>query len=193
MVAAAVDRFGSLDTLVLNAGIALAGSLADVDTALIDRMLAVNLRSVALGIAAALPHLERGTHPAIVTVASISGMRGEPTSGLYAASKAGVISLTRSAAVELGPRGIRVNAVCPGPTETPMTMPHMDADPVAAAYVRRTVPLKRFAAPEEIAEVIAFLASPAASYVNGAVVPVDGGLTANVGQDPPPDVRASAA
>jgi NAD(P)-dependent dehydrogenase (short-subunit alcohol dehydrogenase family) len=191
MVAAAVDRFGSLDTLVLNAGIAHAGSLADADAALIDRVLAVNLRSVALGIAAALPHLERGTEPAIVTVASISGMRGEPTTGLYAASKGGVVNLSRSAAVELGPRGIRVNCVCPGPTETPMTMPHMDADPVAAAYVRRTVPLKRFAAPEEIAEVIAFLASPAASFVNGAVVPVDGGITANVGQDPPPDVRAS--
>jgi NAD(P)-dependent dehydrogenase (short-subunit alcohol dehydrogenase family) len=147
----------------------------------------VNLRGVALGLRAALPALERGREPAVVTVASISGLGGEPFMSVYSASKGGVVSLTRSAAVELGSRGIRVNCVCPGPTVTGMTRPTLDGSPDVAAALRRAVPLRRLAQPEEIAEVIAFLASSAASYVHGAVVPVDGGITANAGQQPPPD------
>jgi meso-butanediol dehydrogenase/(S,S)-butanediol dehydrogenase/diacetyl reductase len=187
MVTTALERFGSLDALVLNAGIAHIGSLDRVRAQLIDRVLAVNLRGVVLGLRAALPGLQSGRDPAIVTVASISGMQGEPAMAIYAASKGGVINLTRSAAVELGPRGIRVNCVCPGATVTAMTQPVMDLDPGLAATVERNIPLKRFARPAEIAQVIAFLASPAASFVHGAVIPVDGGVTANVGQYPPPD------
>jgi meso-butanediol dehydrogenase / (S,S)-butanediol dehydrogenase / diacetyl reductase len=187
MVTTALERFGSLDALVLNAGIAHIGSLDRVHSQLIDRVLAVNLRGVALGLHAALPALQSGRDPAVVTVASISGMQGEPAMAIYAASKGGVINLTRSAAVELGPRGIRVNCVCPGATVTAMTQPVMDLDPALAATVERNIPLKRFARPAEIAQVIAFLASPAASFVHGAVIPVDGGVTANVGQYPPPD------
>lgn len=187
MVATALERFGSLDTLILNAGTASMGPLRDNDPALIDRVLAVNLGGVALGLRAALPALEQGREPVVVAVASISGMGGEPYMSLYSASKGAVVNLIRSAALELGPRGIRVNCVCPGPTLTAMTKPTLDANPAVADVVRGNVPLKRFADPSEVAEVIAFLASPAASFVHGAAVPVDGGVTANVGQMPPPD------
>jgi meso-butanediol dehydrogenase/(S,S)-butanediol dehydrogenase/diacetyl reductase len=189
MVAAAVEHFGGLDTLVLNAGVAHIGPLDGAHPELVDRVLAINLRGVVLGLRAALPALERSPAGAVVTVASISGMLGEPAMSVYAASKGGVVNLSRSAAVELGPRGIRVNCVCPGPTVTGMTRPVIESDPSVAEVVRRNVPLKRFAEPEEVARVIAFLASPAASFVHGAVLPVDGGVTANVGQYPPPSER----
>lgn len=196
MVDTAVERFGHLDVLVLNAGVAHIGPFEHTDPELIDRVLAVNLKGVALGLRAALPALEAGREPSVVAVASISGMAGEPHMSLYAASKGGVINLVRSAAVELGPRGIRVNCVCPGPTLTPMTEPTLRAMPEVGELVRRNVPLKRLADPAEVAAVICFLTSRAASFVHGAVLPVDGGVTANAGQYPPPDapaVRATAA
>jgi NAD(P)-dependent dehydrogenase (short-subunit alcohol dehydrogenase family) len=190
MVDLAVARFGSLDVLVLNAGIAPIGPLRKLTPELIDRVLGVNLRGVTLGLTSALPVLERSPAPAVVTVASISGMFGEPAMAIYAASKGGVINFTRAAAVELGPRGIRVNCVCPGPTMTGLSAPLIAAHPDVPETLRANVPLKRLAQPEEIASVICFLASPAASFVHGAVIPVDGGITANVGQYPPPAVPA---
>jgi NAD(P)-dependent dehydrogenase (short-subunit alcohol dehydrogenase family) len=152
-------------------------------------VLGVNLRGVALGIQAALPALERSDAAAIVTVASVSGLGGEPYMSIYSASKGGVINLTRSAAVELGSRGIRVNCVCPGTTITGMTRPAFEAEPERVRRMSRPVPLKRLGEASEIAAVIAFLASPAASYVNGAIVPVDGGTTANCGQQLPPEFQ----
>ena len=193
MVEVAVERFGGLDTLVLNAAVAHVAPLELAEAEEIDRILGVNLRGLVLGLRAGLPALEPSRRAAVVTVASISGMGGEPFMSLYAASKGGVINLSRSAAVELGARGVRINCVCPGPTITGMTKPTFDASPGAAASLARAVPLKRLAEPEEIAEVIAFLASPQASFVHGAVVPVDGGITANVGQQLPPEVPMRAA
>jgi NAD(P)-dependent dehydrogenase (short-subunit alcohol dehydrogenase family) len=193
MVEVAQRTFGSLDVLVLNAGIAAIGSLRKLTPELIDRVLGVNLRAVALGLAAAVPALEQATDPAVVTVASISGMFGEPAMAIYAASKGGVVNLTRSAAVELGPRGIRVNCVCPGPTLTGLAAPQIDQRPDIRETLRGNVPLKRLAQPAEIASVICFLASAAASFVHGAVIPVVGGFTANVGQYPPADPPASGA
>jgi NAD(P)-dependent dehydrogenase (short-subunit alcohol dehydrogenase family) len=193
MVEVAQRTFGSLDVLVLNAGIASIGSLRKLTPELIDRVLGVNLRAVALGFSAAVPALEQASDPAVVTVASISGMFGEPAMAIYAASKGGVVNLTRSAAVELGPRGIRVNCVCPGPTLTGLAAPQIDARPGIRETLRANVPLKRLAQPAEIASVICFLASAAASFVHGAVIPVDGGITANVGQYPPADPPARGA
>jgi NAD(P)-dependent dehydrogenase (short-subunit alcohol dehydrogenase family) len=185
-VATAVDRFGGLDVLVLNAAVAEVEPLEATSATAIDRVLGVNLRGVALGIQAALGALERSDAAAIVTVASVSGLGGEPFMSIYSASKGGVINLTRSAAVELGSRGIRVNCVCPGTTITGMTRPIFEAEPDRVRKMSRPVPLKRLGEASEIAAVIAFLASPAASYVNGAIVPVDGGTTANCGQQLPP-------
>jgi NAD(P)-dependent dehydrogenase (short-subunit alcohol dehydrogenase family) len=187
MVECATERFGGLHALVLNAGVASFCPLEQIAPDHLERVLAVNVRGVLLGLQAALPALRRAEAPSVVVTSSISGMAGDPYMSAYCASKAAVSNLARTAAVELGREGIRVNAVSPGPTLTTMTQPLLGADTPSNDLFRRRIPLKRFAEPSEIAAVIVFLASPAASFVTGAVVPVDGGITANVGQFQAPD------
>ncbi len=181
-VDAALDAFGRLDVAVLNAG--MAGGLQVEDDGAMDKfdqIIAVNVRAVALGIRHAAPAMratsDRG---AIVATASTSGLGGDPRNWAYNASKAAVINLVRGMAMDYGSQGIRINAVAPGPVETGMTqvltgMPH-----IHAAMARR-IPLQRWGQPSELAEAIWFLASPAASFVHGVVLAVDGGLSANAG------------
>ena len=118
----------------------------------------------------------------MVATASVSGLRADPGLWAYNSAKGAVVNLVRSAAIELGHEGIRVNGVCPGPTRTGMTRQIEQDAPEVFETLRRNIPLGRWGEASEIAEVIAFLVSPAASFVNGALVPVDGGILAHTGQ-----------
>lgn len=178
-VALAIDRFGRLDAAVFNAGVAMSGDLLSLPIEEFDRVMNVNVRAVVLGIRSAVTAMGEGG--AIVVTASTSGIGGDPDMWAYNTSKAAVINLVRATALDLGPRQIRVNAVAPGPTETGMTGRIRDLPAVWDSLRRRTA-LQRWGQPGEIAAVIGFLASNEASFVTGAVIPVDGGITANTGQ-----------
>jgi meso-butanediol dehydrogenase / (S,S)-butanediol dehydrogenase / diacetyl reductase len=178
LVDRAIELFGRLDAAVLNAAIVGSpplGARGSIDR--LDAILAVNVRGVALGIAASVPEL-RKTGGSIVATASTSGLRGDPGNWAYNASKAAVVNLVRAAALDNAVAGVRVNAVAPGPTATGMTKALMD-DSTRYAMVAERVPMQRFGVPREQAEVIFFLASPAASFVTGVTIPCDGGVSAN--------------
>ena len=183
-VADTVARFGSLDALVLNAGITGEGSLLDLDPSVFERVFATNVTGAFLVARAAIAHLleARG---AIVSVSSVAGLRSAPSSLAYCSSKAALTMLTQCIALDHGPAGVRANVVCPGWVRTPMADGEMDglAEQLdtsrdgAYAEVTADVPLRRPSSPEEIAGAVAWLLSRDASYVNGAVIPVDGGHT----------------
>ena len=178
-VALAVSTFGHLDGAALNAGMSMSGDLLDLPIEEFDRTIDVNVRAVLLGIRAAVPAL--GAGGSIVVTASTSGTAGDPGMWAYNTSKAAVINLVKATALDLGPKGIRINAVAPGPTETGMTERILGHAETYEGLRRRTA-LQRWARPEEVAAVIAFLLSDDASIVTGALVPADAGITANTGQ-----------
>jgi len=181
-VAAAMENFGRLDAAVLNAGIAGQGDLLTQPIEDLERSLAVNLVGVVRGVQAAAPAMmETSDGGAFCVTASTSGLRGDPGLWVYNSAKGAVVNYVRSAALDLGPMGIRINAVAPGPTETGMTE-RMQQMPELHEAVRQRMPLKRWGQPGEIANVISFLVSPAASIVTGAIVAADGGIGANSGQ-----------
>lgn len=185
MVAAAVEWFGRLDMAVLNAAI-VGGPPIEGEGApeRLDEILAVNVRGVMLGIRAAAPALRAAGGGAIVVTASTSGLRADPNLWAYNASKAAVINLVRAAAIDYAAQGIRVNAVAPGPVETGMTAA-LKSFPDAYHAMRERIPMQRWGQPREVAEVMWFLASPEASFVTGATVPCDGGISANAGHSLP--------
>jgi 3-oxoacyl-[acyl-carrier protein] reductase len=168
-----------LDVLVAAAGIDGEGrDILDLDPDAFARVLDVNVRGLFLaGQAAAREMTRDGLGGAIVLVASVNGLAAEPGFADYNASKGGAVLLARSMGRDLAGRGVRVNAVCPGYVRTPMTQASLD-DPATLATINAGIPLGRVARPEEIAAVIAFLASDEASYVTGSAIVVDGGRTA---------------
>jgi NAD(P)-dependent dehydrogenase (short-subunit alcohol dehydrogenase family) len=172
--------------MVLNAGIARRTHWeADDAVDAYDRIMAVNARGVVLGIRHGAPQIAADGGGAIVVVASTSGVGGDPERFAYNASKAAAINLARAAALDWAVRGVRVNAMSPGPTMTSI-LQGGKATPEHLAEVTRNIPLQRMGTPQEQAEAICFLASPAASFITGAVLMCDGGVTANAGVFPPP-------
>ena len=175
--AAIAAHFGRLDVLVNNAGIAEFRSLGDPDYDEVwQRMLSVNLTAHQRMVRAVLPWLRRSPSPRIVNIASTEALGATPGNSAYAAAKSGVAGLTRALAVDLGREGIPVNCICPGPIETGMTEALDSAD--KQLFAKRRTALRRYGLPEEVAQMTLSLCLPAASYITGAVIPVDGGLVA---------------
>jgi 3-oxoacyl-[acyl-carrier protein] reductase len=175
-----VDRLGPVDVLVNNAGISMPVPIdADDYFRAWDATLAVNLTAYVRLVRACLPYLAREHAGRVVNIASTEGLGATPYISPYTASKHGVVGVTRSLACELGPRGVTVNCVCPGSIRTGMTA--AIPDDAKERFARRRVPLRRYGEPAEVAHMVLSLALPAASYVNGAVLAVDGGLSVKFG------------
>ncbi|MEN8673385.1 SDR family NAD(P)-dependent oxidoreductase [Nocardioides sp.] len=177
VVPAVAGELGGLDVVVNNAGIAGFTPLDGDDyEELWERMLRINLTSQQRIIRAALPFLRASSSPRIVNIASTEALGATVNDSAYAASKAGVAGLTRALAMDFGKEGITVNCICPGPIETPMTAFAAPED--KALYAHRRTALRRYGLPEEVAHMTLSLCLPAAGYVTGTVIPVDGGLVA---------------
>jgi NAD(P)-dependent dehydrogenase (short-subunit alcohol dehydrogenase family) len=175
VVVEARDRLGAIDVLVNNAAVAARAPTEELDAALVDRLYAVNVRAPLLLIAALVPGMvERGSG-SIISISSGSAVVGTPRRAVYAATKGAIDAATRSLAIELGPHGIRVNSVAPGVVDTGMWARNK-AIPGVIEEIEALTPLRRWATPEDVADVVAFLASDAARFVTGETVCVDGGL-----------------
>ena len=177
-VAAIAAHFGGLDIVINNAGVSSFAPLdaGDAYEAIWHRAIAVMLTAHQRMVRAALPWLRQSDAACIVNIASTEGLGATPGDTPYVAAKTGVTGLTRGLAVDLGKEGITVNCICPGPIRTGMTDKVPEDD--KAVFARRRTALRRYGEPEEVAHVTLSLVLPAASYITGAVIPVDGGLTA---------------
>ncbi len=181
LIPGVLARYGRLDILVNNAGVGNFGNITQTTPAAWDELMDINLKGLYLLSKAAVLQMRKQGGGVIVNVASQLGMVGDADHAAYCASKGGVIQLTRAMAIDHAADNIRVNCVCPGPIMTPMLEGQFDGQPDRQAEIARVtakVPMGRIGLPEEIAPAIVFLASDAASYITGAIVPVDGGWTA---------------
>jgi len=181
-VRAGESAFGHIDVLYNNAGIFPAedGSVTDIDEALWDRIHSVNLKGTFLVCKHGVPALLRAGGGSIVNIASFVALVGcTVPQDAYTASKGGVIALTRSLAVQFGPKGIRANAICPGPIETPMLTSWLLTDPAAKQLRLNRIPMGRFGHAEDIVYMAMYLASDESAWTNGATLSVDGGITVN--------------
>ncbi len=180
IVAAAVEKFGGLDTLVNNAGVAAAGMLHKASDEDIDRVIDINVKGVLYMCRAAIPELKK-TGGSIVNISSVSGIGGDSTLPIYNASKGAVTNLTRGLALQIGMLGIRVNTICPSVTRSDMVEGILENEEAVKAFMKR-VAIQRIGEPEDIAAAAAFLASEDASFITGVNLPVDGGVSASNGQ-----------
>src|SRR5260370_15862847 len=178
MVAATLEKLGALNVLYNNAGIeGVSDFLALMKEEDFDRVIAINLRGVFLGMKYSLPHMVKNGGGSIINTASIAGLVGLKNAAAYCAAKAGVIALTRVAALEYGRYNIRVNAICPGAIDTPMVSRIQGGGTMSERAISRISTLGRIGKPEEIAKMALFLASDDASFATGAPFIVDGGWT----------------
>ena len=181
MVARCVELHGRVDVLVNNAGVNIPGVLHEVPDDVIDRTLAVNVKGPIYGCRAAIPHMLSQHGGSIVNISSVNGIVSEPYLSVYSASKGAVVMLTKGVALDYAKQGIRCNAICPGWVDTPINYAHAEMLG-GLQHVYDTIdsfqPIGRPGRPEEIAHVALFLASDEASFMTGAIVSADGGMTA---------------
>jgi NAD(P)-dependent dehydrogenase (short-subunit alcohol dehydrogenase family) len=175
LAAAALDAFGSVDILVNNAAMASRAWTTDLTAELIDAMYAVNVRAPLLLIGALVPAMRRAGGGSIINLSSVSGVVGTPRRSAYGATKGAIDAATRSLAAELGPDNIRVNAVAPGVVDTQLWAKNK-AIPGVIEEVQQQTPLRRWSTPEDVADAIVFLATPAARFITGETICVDGGM-----------------
>jgi meso-butanediol dehydrogenase/(S,S)-butanediol dehydrogenase/diacetyl reductase len=177
MVKQAIDAYGRIDILVNNAGISVGSDILTIDEATWDLNLDVVLKGVFLCSKAVLPGMIERSTGVIINMSSVNGLYGigeEP----YSAAKAGMINLTQNMAVKYGPQGVRVNCICPGSIQTPIWGERVAEDPQIFDKLAKWYPLRRVGQPEDVASAAFFLASDESSWITGAILPVDGGLTA---------------
>jgi len=182
MVAAAVDRYGRIDVLYNNAGIMPEAdhSVVDTDVGVWDQVMAVNLRGVFLGCKYAIPRMVEQGSGSVINISSFVALLGcSVPQDAYTASKGAVLSLTRSLAVQFGPKGVRSNAICPGPIETPLLVDWLLKDEAAKQLRLARNPTGRFGKPEEIVNAAIYLASDESRWTNGAHFVIDGGISVN--------------
>jgi NAD(P)-dependent dehydrogenase (short-subunit alcohol dehydrogenase family) len=186
-VDAVAAETGRIDILVNNAGVTNIGDILETPLSEVEDVLTVNLKAPFMLIKAVLPHMLKQRSGSVVNVASDQAVIGKRHSAIYGASKAGLAQLTKSAALDWGSRGIRFNCIAPGSTDTPMLRRvlgelherYPDAYPADSERLyKESIAMKRFAAPEEIAWLVAFLASEVSSFMTGTLIPIDGGFTA---------------
>lgn len=177
-VAATVERFGGLDVLVNNAGISVTGSVHELDREDWEASIDVNLTGVYLATKHAVPHLRESEAGRVVNLASTAAFEGGPRAAGYCATKAGVVNLTRQMAVDYGPDGVTVNALCPGPIYTSMSQGTFDDSDRREIYEEHVL-LPYFGEPEDVGQLTRFLASDAGRYITGTSIPIDGGWLAS--------------